>query len=301
MFIYKITNLINGKIYVGKYQRVDKNYLGSGIKIKNAINLYGKENFIRETLEDSIEDPEFLCQREIYWIAFYKANDPEIGYNLTEGGEGTFGYKHTEETKEKVALGHRGIKPNVMTISRYIGVSFKKNKNRWQANIKCKDINKGNTFYIGTFETEVEAALAYNEIAQEIFGWKAKLNTISQEEINATWEKENLPNPLKGIKLSDDHRAKISKSGKGRKASKETKDKMSLLMLGRKMNGSESKYIGVRKLGKKWVARLYYDGKTNHIGMFSTEIEAAKAYNVAALDYYKENAKLNRILSEEEQ
>jgi hypothetical protein len=35
--------------------------------------------------------------------------------------------------------------------------------------------------------------------------------------------------------------------------------------------------------------------------MFSTEIEAAKAYNVAALDYYKENAKLNRILSEEEQ
>lgn len=48
-YIYKITNLINGKIYIGKRVRETKkdikNYYGSGIAIKNAIIKYGIENF----------------------------------------------------------------------------------------------------------------------------------------------------------------------------------------------------------------------------------------------------------------
>ena len=48
MIVYKTTNLINGKIYVGKYEGNRENYLGSGYILKKAIKKYGRENFKRE-------------------------------------------------------------------------------------------------------------------------------------------------------------------------------------------------------------------------------------------------------------
>ena len=52
-YIYKTTNLINGKIYVGKRQSstFDENYYGSGKYFKRALKKYGKSNFSREVLE----------------------------------------------------------------------------------------------------------------------------------------------------------------------------------------------------------------------------------------------------------
>jgi len=54
MIIYKTTNTINGKIYIGKDVKNDPNYIGSGLYIKNAIKKYGKEHFKKETIEDNI-------------------------------------------------------------------------------------------------------------------------------------------------------------------------------------------------------------------------------------------------------
>jgi hypothetical protein len=55
--IYKTTNLVNGKIYVGQhYTSADDGYLGSGLKIIRAIKKYGKENFFRETIEFCTSD-----------------------------------------------------------------------------------------------------------------------------------------------------------------------------------------------------------------------------------------------------
>jgi hypothetical protein len=50
MVIYKTTNLINGKIYIGQDSNDNKNYLGSGLKLKRAIKKYSKENFIKEVI-----------------------------------------------------------------------------------------------------------------------------------------------------------------------------------------------------------------------------------------------------------
>jgi len=89
-YIYKITNLINGKIYIGqrtinKKPELDTNYLGSGNLIKKSLQKYGKDNFKKEILEECI-DRNSLCVRERYWIKELNARDPKIGYNIVEGG-----------------------------------------------------------------------------------------------------------------------------------------------------------------------------------------------------------------------
>jgi len=85
MVIYKTTNLVNGKFYIGKDAKNKKSYFGSGRVLKQAIKKYGKENFKKETLE-VCTDLKNLDEREIYWIDKYNA--VEVGYNLTEGGTG---------------------------------------------------------------------------------------------------------------------------------------------------------------------------------------------------------------------
>lgn len=97
--IYKITNTVNGKIYIGKDSTNRKNYYGSGEAIKNAISKYGKDNFTKEIIDIS-EDLNSLNEKEKYWIAFYKSTDPKIGYNRSSGGDGDFILDNmTEEAK----------------------------------------------------------------------------------------------------------------------------------------------------------------------------------------------------------
>lgn len=84
--VYKTTNLINGKIYIGQDTYNDKLYLGSGVRLGNAIEKYGIENFKKEVLEYCKK--ESLSEREIFWIAHFDSTNPVIGYNITPGGEG---------------------------------------------------------------------------------------------------------------------------------------------------------------------------------------------------------------------
>lgn len=90
MYIYKTTNLLNGKIYIGKriYRKRDDNwYLGSGVYLNRAIKKYGREHFKKKILE-WCKDKVHLCKREIYWIKQLNATNKEIGYNLSLGGDG---------------------------------------------------------------------------------------------------------------------------------------------------------------------------------------------------------------------
>ena len=87
MHIYKTTNLINGKIYIGQTSKSKQGYLGSGPIILKAVKKYGKENFSNEIIEEC-SSKEQLNEREIYWIKFYKATDRNTGYNISTGGNG---------------------------------------------------------------------------------------------------------------------------------------------------------------------------------------------------------------------
>ena len=82
--IYKTTNLINGKFYIGKDQNNNSDYIGSGILLKKAIKKYGRENFVKEVLEECLIEE--LSDKEIYWIN--KLNAIQNGYNIAEGGAG---------------------------------------------------------------------------------------------------------------------------------------------------------------------------------------------------------------------
>ena len=115
-YIYLITNKINGKIYIGKHSTDNLNdgYMGSGRLIKKAIQKYGIENFIKEYLA-FCDSEDALNYLEKFYIKKYKAK--EVGYNLTDGGEGCLGFhpdhrgpknsmygKHlSEETKKKLS------------------------------------------------------------------------------------------------------------------------------------------------------------------------------------------------------
>jgi len=107
--IYKTTNLLNGKIYVGHhYTSANDGYYGSGIHIKRSINKYGKENFKRETLEFCMSAN--INEKEIYWISILSATNKNIGYNISTGGTGLgmLGKNHKEETLKKLSNFRKG-------------------------------------------------------------------------------------------------------------------------------------------------------------------------------------------------
>lgn len=110
MYIYKITNLINGKIYIGQttldpIQRFNKHWNEANCKNRpnnyfhNALLKYGKENFKIEIL-DTASSLEELNQKEREWIEKLNATDKEIGYNLQEGGQSG---KRGIETSKKIS------------------------------------------------------------------------------------------------------------------------------------------------------------------------------------------------------
>lgn len=89
MIIYKTTNHINGKAYVGLHNGNDPKYLGSGTIIKQALKKYGRANFSRETLEECSCDEE-LRLRESYWIDKLDAINSDMFYNIAPGGRGGY-------------------------------------------------------------------------------------------------------------------------------------------------------------------------------------------------------------------
>jgi len=88
MVIYKITNLVNGKFYIGKDKYNKETYYGSGMIINQAIAKHGKENFKREIVE-YCNSEDHMNEREVYWIDKLNARERGIGYNIHKGG--TFG------------------------------------------------------------------------------------------------------------------------------------------------------------------------------------------------------------------
>lgn len=110
MIIYKITNLVNGKVYVGQTimsiedrWRVHRSKSSDCPLIHRAIQKYGKENFTVEQIDVACDRDE-LDQKEIYWIHYYDCLAPK-GYNLQTGGSHCL---FSEETRRKMSERAKG-------------------------------------------------------------------------------------------------------------------------------------------------------------------------------------------------
>lgn len=103
-YIYKTTNLINNKFYVGKHKypknEIDTKYYGSGIRLKDAIHKYGKENFIVEILDICMTLSE-ANEKERFWIEKLDARNREIAYNISFGGDANVPYECLLEGAKK--------------------------------------------------------------------------------------------------------------------------------------------------------------------------------------------------------
>ena len=93
-YVYKITNTVNGKVYVGQHRKKEGEdprsfeYAGSGYVLRKAYAKYGMENFTKEVLVEDIETKELVNDAEIYYIWQFQSTKKEYGYNVTRGGEG---------------------------------------------------------------------------------------------------------------------------------------------------------------------------------------------------------------------
>lgn len=105
--VYLITNLVNGKVYVGQTgwghlrrwtQHKNSALRGTDTALGRAIVKYGVESFSVALLEDQLTK-EGANLSEKFWIAHYKANTPRFGYNMTDGGDS---YLPTDEAITKV-------------------------------------------------------------------------------------------------------------------------------------------------------------------------------------------------------
>ena len=119
--IYKITCNKNGKIYIGQTKRalqmrfdlhVKYAEQGGRLALSRAIMKYGKESFTIEQI-DQAESKEEIDEKERYYIKYFNSTDRNIGYNLTDGGEGgnTYKYLSTErllEIKDKISSKNLG-------------------------------------------------------------------------------------------------------------------------------------------------------------------------------------------------
>lgn len=108
-FIYITTCTINGKKYLGqrKYSRGWEGYLGSGVAFRNAVNKYGRNNFVREIIYEA-DTAEELNQKEYELSIKFDVVDSDNWYNVCYGGGATNGYKFSDETKQRMSEKAKG-------------------------------------------------------------------------------------------------------------------------------------------------------------------------------------------------
>lgn len=211
MIIYKTTNIITGKFYIGKDEKNNPKYLGSGKYLIRAIKKYGRNNFIKEVLEEC-KTREELNLAEIKWIEFFEARD--LGYNIAFGGTGG---------KILPSPWNKGLTMETSNSLKIIGEKNKINSKGRRQSEETK--NKKNKKLIGLKRSEetkrkLSESLKGREVSSEI-----------RKKISEKLKGRKLPNEtitkMRNKKLSLETKEKISEKLKGRKFSQERKSNMS--------------------------------------------------------------------------
>ena len=218
--VYKHTNKINGKSYIGITkrtieQRVHDGYAGSR-HFDNAISKYGWENFETTILEENLTCDE-ACSKEKYYIEKYDSINN--GYNLEEGG--IYGTINPETRK--------------LMSERMIGNTY--SKNQVYSEEAKKHVSEGlRKFY----SDPVKSAEARRKLSEANKG-----KVVSEE------TRRKRSEALKGRKFSEETIKKMKEAARNRKVSEETKKKLSDAQKRRFNNDIERVKLSKANKGKK--------------------------------------------------
>jgi group I intron endonuclease len=220
MEIYKAVNRINGKIYVGQTtvglkSRVNRHVWGKpeNFVFSRALRKYEVSNFEFSTI-DTAESIEELNQKEKFWIAFFNSKIPN-GYNMTDGGFGCCGFVLSDESREKVRQSKLG-KPRSEETKAKLRAAHLGMKASEETKAKLSAIRKGRAL---SEEHKRNLSLA-NKGNEKVRLCKLGLKR-SPESI------DRMRAAQKGRPKSEEHKEKLRQANLGKKASIESRIKMS--------------------------------------------------------------------------
>jgi len=267
--IYKITCLINKKIYIGQttigYLKRFRDHIAESNRAKdddnicfhNAIRKYGWENFDIEVI---CHCPiELLDKMERFYITKFKTNicrhGDKYGYNLTDGGEGGKGYKHTEETKKRISeikIKYFQDNPEYKPV----GMTGKNQTEEWKEENSKRMSGENNPMYdvhlASPFKDKYHTEESKRKMRESMKGrvpWNKGIPMTEEQ-------KEKLRKARTGCKASEEAKENMSKSHKGKEPwnkgltgifSEEILEKMSKDRTGKPIHTEEFK----RKLGER--------------------------------------------------
>lgn len=204
--LYKITNNITGKYYIGKHNGWHQNnYWGSGFRIKSNIEKYGKENFSYEIL--CYGTPEYILELESKYVTIELIESDEKCLNLSAGGLGAG--RITEKTREKFKVLTSGVKNGM-----YGKKHSEETRKKISESISGKSLKE---------ETKVKLSKLVSEkiwVNNGKFGKRISLNDLEN------YKKQGYI--LGRLPLSENHRKNIGKAVKGRKRKPESILKMKI-------------------------------------------------------------------------
>ena len=146
---------------------------------------YGEDNFTLEII-DFADTYDELKEKEKYWIKQYNSTDKSIGYNLTEGGDGTFGRKHSEDTKEKIRQKALGRKVSEETKKKMSETRLGKCSDKQREHLLKLTVGQSKKIY--QYDTDFNLIGEYNSIKEA-----SKITGIDRNTIGRQLKKEVNP------------------------------------------------------------------------------------------------------------
>ena len=201
--VYKVTNTINGKVYIGRHRTDNLNdgYFASGVLINHAVKKYGRKNFEREIIHFA-KDFDDMKRLELEEIEKHHGSNC---YNLSMASNGS--EITSEETKKKISKSLTGY------------VRTEENKR------KISEGSKGKVMSAESRKKMSESLRGRKQSAETIIKRANKLRGMKKRP-HTEEAKKRISESKKGYKMSDEWKENISKSLKGKVVSEETKERM---------------------------------------------------------------------------
>lgn len=226
--IYKIVNLVNGKIYIGFTVNFNRRKschfksLEAGVHknehLQKAYNKYGKVNFQFEIIEYC--DEEKLNEREDYWVSFLNVHDSKFGYNIRPTHP-TGNCRHSIETRKKLSKSKKGKRVQTeKSIEKMLATKKERGTNKLSEETKQK-ISKALT---GKHHSEATKEKLRNRPITEEHRERARvLHTGRKQSIAERLKRSQI---AKGKKKPDGFGKTLSVAKKGKVMCKEAIEKM---------------------------------------------------------------------------